>query len=59
MISTIGRSVIDLLEQAGYASRLFLRLKEAWSEFAEAAGIPPDMALLSETVRAALAEDFG
>ena len=29
-------------------SRLFLRLKDAWDEFAAAAGIPPDMALLSE-----------
>ena len=40
------------LESANYRafsrSRLFLRLKEAWNEFAEAAGIPPDMALLSE-----------
>jgi hypothetical protein len=29
-------------------SRLFLRLKDAWDEFTAAAGIPPDMALLSE-----------
>jgi hypothetical protein len=40
------------LESANYRafsrSRLFLRLKEAWDEFSQAAGIPPDMALLSD-----------
>jgi hypothetical protein len=30
------------------SSRLFLRLKDAYSEFAEASGVPPDMSLLGE-----------
>jgi hypothetical protein len=29
-------------------SRLFLRLKDAYDEFSEAAGVPPDMALVSD-----------
>jgi hypothetical protein len=44
------------LESANYQafsrSRLFLRLEEAYGEFASAAGVPPDMALVSDVAGA-------
>jgi hypothetical protein len=43
-----GKWLASANYEAFSRSRLFLRLKGAWDEFSKAAGVPPDMALLSD-----------